>query len=88
MEHSHCPIQLDRPSNVFDSNLVLAQLGSNQAEKMDRINMIWLDRENLPIYLLGSLQPTGSMMLDCNCQCFGNRCHETYYDIRQDLKVR
>ena len=46
---------------------------------MDRIGMIRLDRENLPIDLLGSLQPAGLMVLDRNRQCFGNRCHEANY---------
>ena len=41
--------------------------------------MIRLDRENLPIDLLGSLQPTGLMVLDRNRQCFGNRCHNVNY---------
>ena len=43
--------------------------------------MIRLDRENLPIDLLGSLQPTTLMVLDRNRQCFGNRCHQTYYTV-------
>ena len=38
--------------------------------------MIRLDRENLPIDLLGSLQPAGLMVLDRNRQCFGNSRHE------------
>ena len=42
---------------------------------MNRIGLIRLDRENLPVDLLGSLQPAGLMVLDRNRQCFGNRCH-------------
>ena len=53
----------------------LPALVSNHAEKMERIGMIRLDRENLPIDLLGGLQPAGLMVLDRNRQCFGNRCH-------------
>ena len=75
MEGSRIPFQPDRPSNVFDGNLVLAHLVSNHAEKMERIGLIRLDCENLPIDLLGSLQPAGLMVLDRNRQCFGNRCH-------------
>ena len=41
--------------------------------------MIRLDRENLPVDLLGSLQPAGLMVLDRNRQCFGNRCHDVDY---------
>jgi hypothetical protein len=29
--------------------------------------------------LLGSLQPTGSMVLDRNRQCLGNRSHDVNY---------
>ena len=75
MEGSRIPFQPDRPSNVLDGDLVLAHLVGNHAEKMERIGMIRLDRENLPVDLLGSLQPTGLMVLDRNRQCFGNRCH-------------
>ena len=80
MEGSRIPFQPDRPSNVLDGNLVLAHLVSNHAEKMSRIGLIRFSLENLPIDLLGSLQPTGLMVLDRNRQCFGNRCHSTYYD--------
>ena len=44
MESSHIAFHPDRPSNVFDGNLVLAHLGSNYAEKMDRIGMIRFHR--------------------------------------------
>ena len=79
MEGSHIPFQPDRPSNVLDSNVVLAHLVGNHAQQMQRIRMIRLDCENLPIDLLGSLQPTGLMVLDRNRQCFGNRCHDANY---------
>ena len=35
------------------------------------IGMIWLDRENLPVHVLGSLQPAGLMVLDRNRQVSG-----------------
>ena len=38
--------------------------------------MVRLDGENLPIDLLGGLQPAGLMVLDRNRKCFGNRRHE------------
>ena len=75
MEGSRIAVQPDRPSNVLDGNLVLARLVSNHAEKMPRIGLIRLSRKNLPIDLLGGLQPTGLMVLDRNRQGFGNRCH-------------
>ena len=70
-----CALQPDRPSNVLDGDLVPAHLVGNHAEKMDRIGMIRIDRENLPVDLLGRLQPAGLMVLDRNCKCFGNGCH-------------
>ncbi len=77
VEGGRGPVQPDRPLDALDGGLVLARLRSNHAEKMERIGMIRLDRENLPIDLLGSLQPTALMVLDRNRQCFGSRCHET-----------
>ena len=59
------------------ASAVLAHLVSDQAQQMDRIDLIRLDRQYLPIDLLGGLQPTGLMMLDRNGQGFGNRCHIT-----------
>ena len=47
--------QPDRPFKVFDRNLVPAHLGSEHPEKMERVGLIGLYRENLPIDLLGSL---------------------------------
>ena len=66
MESGLIPLQSDRPSDVFDGNLGLADLQSNRAEKMDRINVIRLDQQDLPVDLLGSLQPAGLMMLECS----------------------
>ncbi len=40
MEGKRIPVQPDRPLNVFDGNLMLAQLVSHHAEKMNRIGMI------------------------------------------------
>ena len=75
MEVCHIRIQSDRPSQVFHGNPVLAHLGSDHAEKMEGIDMIRFDRENLPVDLLGNLQPTRLMVLDGNRQCLGNCRH-------------
>ena len=64
VEGSRMPLQGDRASNVIDGGLVLARLGSEHAEKMERVGMIRRDGENLPIDLLGSLQPAGLVVLD------------------------
>ena len=59
---------------------MIARLGGDYAEEMERIGLIRLNRENLAINLLGRLQPAALMVLDRNRQCFGNCCHEVYYD--------
>ena len=79
VEGSHVLFQSDRPLNVLDGSLVLADLVGNHAEKMDGVGVIRLGGENLPIDLLGSLQPAALMVLDGSRQSFGNRCHEAYY---------
>ena len=45
---------------------MLACLGSDHAEKMNRVGLIRFYLENLPIDLLGILQPTALMVLDSN----------------------
>ena len=72
-------LQLQRPAVAGDRFVQLARLVGDHAQKMDRIGMIGFDLQNLPIDLLGSLQPTGLMVLDRDRQCFGNRCHDTNY---------
>ena len=52
-----------------------ARLMSDHAEKLDRIGLVRSDLEDLPINLLGSLQPAGLMVSEGDCQCFGNRGH-------------
>ena len=54
---------------------MLPHLVGNHAEKMNRIGLVRFRLEDLPIDLLGSLQPAALMVLDRNRQCFGNRCH-------------
>ena len=44
--------------------------GRNQAEKMERVGLIRLDSENLPVDLLGGLQTAASMVLNRNRQKF------------------
>ncbi len=80
MEESRTALQPDRPSNVFNGNLMFAHLGSNHAEKIECVGMIRLDLKNLPVDLFGGLQPTTLMVLYCNCKCFGNCCHSVNYD--------
>jgi len=70
------PFKPDRPSNVVDGDLVIAHLVGNHAEKMDRIGLIRFSLENPPIDLLGSLEPTSLMVLECNRQFVRNRCHK------------
>ena len=64
VEGSRIPVQGNRPPNVFDGALVFTQLVGYHAEKMDHARVIRIDGENLPVDLLGGLQPSGLMMLD------------------------
>jgi hypothetical protein len=72
-------VQPDRPFDVLDGDLMRTPLGSHHAEKMERIGLIRLDLQNLPIYLLGSLQAASLMVLDSDRQGFGNRRHDVDY---------
>ncbi len=87
MEVDGVPAHADRPSNVLDGKLVFARLESNHAQKVQGIGMIRLDRENLPIELLGSLQPTALMVLHRNRKCLGNGCHGAYYNVKDDQEL-
>ena len=69
-------IRRDCPCHVLDSNLRLAKLLSHPAEMTKRIGLMRLDRENLPIDLLGSLQAARLMVLESDRHCFGKRCHK------------
>ena len=57
-------LQGDRTFNVSDGRLVLARLVSDHAEKVHRIGVVRLGREDLPIDLPGRLQPAGLMVLE------------------------
>jgi hypothetical protein len=56
---------------------MLARSGSYQAKQMERVGMIRLDGENLPIDLFGRLQSAGLLMLDRNQKSIRNFCHKT-----------
>ena len=75
MKDGHISFHPDRPSNMLDGKIVIAGLGGDHAEKMQRVGMTRLRLENLPIDLLGGLQPTGLMVLDRNRQRLGSRRH-------------
>jgi hypothetical protein len=71
-------IQRDCPSDVLDGNRMPAHLVGHESEQVPGVGMIRLGRENLPVNLLGSLQPAGLMVLDRNRQRFGNRRHNRF----------
>ena len=62
----------------MDGIFRLAHLARNHTEKMDRVGLIRFNLQNLPIDLLGSLQPSALMVLKGNRQCLGNRWHNAY----------
>ena len=80
MEGRRGPVQSDGTSYALHGRLVLARLMGDHAQKMHRIGLIRIEREDLPINLLGRLQPARLMVLDRDGQCFGNRCHAAHYD--------
>ena len=66
---------MDNRPIVFDGHLVLAGLVGHHSQQMDCIDVPRVDRQDLPVDLLGRL-PTASLMVpDGDRQCFGNRCH-------------
>jgi hypothetical protein len=72
-------LQYQCPAVAGDRFVQLTHLVGDHAEKMERIDIIWFGLQNLPIDLLGSLEPTALMVLDRNRQSFGNRCHDINY---------
>ena len=88
MEDSLVSFQPDRALDVLDGHLVLAHLGGHHTKQMDRIGMIRLHSEDLPIDLLGDLQPAASMVLDRNRQRFRNRCHSRVATVTLSLRCR
>jgi hypothetical protein len=54
----------DRAFYVVNGDFVLAHLKGHQAQEVQGVGMIWIDCQNLPVDLLGSLTPSGLMMLD------------------------
>ena len=67
--------QPDRMPDALHSILMPARLVGDEAQQMPGVGLIRLGREDLPADLLGGLQPAGLMVLDRDCQCFGERCH-------------
>src|SRR5947199_121183 len=63
-------VQLDCPTNVLDGNVMLPALVRYYAEQMERIGMVRISRNNLPIGLLCSLQFARLMMAERNRECF------------------
>jgi len=66
MEGGHVPVQGDGPADVLGGNRVLARLGGNHAQEVQRVGVIRRDSQNLPVDLLGRLQPAGLMVSDRN----------------------
>jgi len=54
---------------------VLPKLEGDETEKEDRIGVARLRLQDLPIDLLGCLQASPLIVLDCHCQCIGARGH-------------
>ena len=69
------PIQANCPTNAFDGNRVFARLVGNHSEEMDGVGMVRLGGEDLPVDLLGRLQPASLVVLDRKGQGLGGCGH-------------
>ena len=69
---------LGEPGRVNDKLLSRKAIKDRQRA----IGLARLDGQDLPVDLFSCLQPPGLVMSQGNCQCFGNRCHETYVRLR------
>ena len=67
--------QREGPVQAINASLVAAKLSAQDAEQVPCVRFIRVHRENLPVQLLRRLQVAGLVVLNGNCQCFGNACH-------------
>ena len=65
----------NRALYVIHGHLGIARLMSQQTQKINRMSMIRLVAEDLPIDPLGLLEPTVLMVSDRDRQCFLDGCH-------------
>jgi hypothetical protein len=54
---------VQRSLQAIDGDVVSADLNGKGSQPMPRFGMLWSRLENLPVGLLGLLQPAASMML-------------------------
>ena len=75
MKDGRTAVEPDRPADILDGHLVAAQLVGDQAQKVQRIGLIGLPGQNLPVHLLRLGQATGLVKLHGKRQGFGKRGH-------------
>ena len=62
----------DRLANQIRCQVVASGLIGNDAEQMQRVGMIWLHREDLPVESLGVRQAAGAVVLEREIEGLGN----------------
>ena len=75
MEKRITRLHLDGTLDVLDRRRVLANLVGDNSQQVQGIGMGRLDRENLPVDLLGDLQAAGLVVLDGEVQGLGEGGH-------------
>ena len=92
VEGSHTWFFTDRAFDALDCGVVPAHLVRDHADKVERVGMVRLDREDFAIDLFGGLQPAGLVVPDCKRQSFRNGCHSAIIAAppagRKDLPTR
>ena len=74
--------QSNRFPNVIDRHLMSTCLVGHHAHQVDRVDMLWFDRQNLLIDVFGGLLSAGLMVLEGDLQCFADRRHGMHKLIR------
>jgi hypothetical protein len=63
------------PAEVFNGFLAPAELMARQAQVIERIHMLWISGQDLPIQVLGSMNLPRSLIRDGCVEDLGNRSH-------------
>ena len=74
-------LERDRPADVLDRYIVLAHLVGDHAQQMPGVGMIRIHLQDLAIDRFGLLQVAQLMVLHCQGQSFGNRCHKISFQF-------
>ncbi len=68
-------VQLDGSANVLDGRVMPAGPVGKFAEQMERVGVVGIDLQDLPVNLFRLLEIAGLMVLQSLRECFGNGWH-------------